>query len=421
MHKKLLAFCLCMLMSAFALAGCTTDPVIATVGDVNIYNSEFRELFDSYAIYYGIDDATSEANADAVAYLRDLILDRLIEQNVQLIKAKELSLDQLTDEMTAEIQAEVDSAMDGLYEYFQSEALTNDPTLTGDSLAANVQESMDAYLAEVGYSEQRLLDEYTDQYIMNSLYDYTTEDITVPEEQVRSTYDTRVEQTREIYAEDPTAFESDFYSSVTLYTIPKGYRHVKHILIALSSETINQIATLRTAGEDAAADTVRDVALKDIHEEAEAVLSLLDPLGANFDQIMDIYSDDGDSTELPNGYAVCRDGQFAEQFVDACFAFKKTQTLSGLIAGDYGYHIILYIEPLQAGDVPYEELKADVEAELVSVAREDAFTQQCADWRNEMAVALYIDKIVYATPEVTTTLDADLTLDENSATPTPAQ
>lgn len=417
MNKKILTCFAVALMGLFVLSGCNTDPIIATVNGADIHNSEFREIFDSYATYYGIDDATSEENADAVAYLRDMILDRLIDEKVQLIKARELGLDQLTDEMKVEIQTELDATMDNLNAYAQSQALSEEPTLAGDALTARTEELVSNYLEEAGYTLDRLEEEYTNQYIMNRLYDETTSDITVSEEDVRSTYDTRVAQVAAIYDQDPTAFELDFYNAVTLYTIPAGYRHVKHILIALPSETIEQISVLREAGEDDAADAVRDVALESIQEEAGTVLSLLDPDGENFDEIMDLYSDDGDSTTLPNGYAVCKDGQFIDEFTDACFAIRKPQTLSGLVVSDNGYHIIFYIETLEAGDVPYEDLHDAIETELLSTAREDAYAQLCADWRSDMTVTLHVESIQYASPAAATPT-LDLSVDE--ATPSPA-
>lgn len=396
MSKKIFAIAVSALIALAALAGCKKDPVVAKVGDASIYNSQFREVFDTYAEYFGIEDPSDEASADTVAFLRDLVLETLVDDEVQMQKAKSLGLDSLDEQMKANVETDVEATLNSLIDHFKDQALGEDSTLSGEALDAKARELMNAYMAEAGFDEARIRADFTREYILNRLYEQSTGDITVSEETLLETYNARIEEVRELYEEDAATFETDYMEGAALYYIPEGFRRVKHILIALPDETINQLVTLRDAGEDAAANALRDASLKSIRAQADGILAQAAADGSNFDDLVTAHSDDTASVGMTNGYAVSKGGQFTREFINASFAIKTPMTLSGLVAGDYGYHIILYIETLTPGSVPFAELREEMEAELLYTAKQDAYALLCEQWRNEMNVQMLPENIVYA-------------------------
>ncbi len=408
MLKKVLAVCLCVLLGLSVFSGCNKDPIVAKVGNAAIYNSRFKQIFDSYSSSFGITDpkATDQATITAVAQLRDLILDTLVSEEIQLQKAKSLGLDNLTDAMKAEVDSQVQELMSQLHSYYETEAKSEDATLTGDALEKKIQSLIDEYLKSMGYTRDQVKQEYTETYIKNRLYEQVTANVAVSEDELSKTYQDRVAEVKEIYAQDPSAFETDYSEGVTLYYVPENIRLVKHILIMFPDDVISQISSLRESGYDNEADSIRNNELKTIKAKAQEALGKLSADGSNFDEIMKQYSGDTASFDLANGYAVSKTGSgFTKEFVNGSFAIKKPMSLSGLVASDYGYHIILYIKTLPVGDAAYETVKADIQTELLSVAKQDAFNALLEQWKNEIKVTLYEKNTSYyqAAPATTPT------------------
>lgn len=383
--------------------GCTSDPIVATIGSAKILNSEFNYYFNYYAAYYGVDDPTSQEDAETVTYLRDYVLNALIKREILYQKAMAMGLDSLSDEMKAEIDKEVADSMAGILGDFIEQAQTSNPELSGNALEAKAKALMTDYMKRIGSSEAKLRVDSTRDYIINRLVDESTKDVTLSEQTLRDTYESRVEELKDIYADDAAIFEQDFFEGITLYYIPAGYRRVKHILIGLPEETIMRIIDLRHSGDAAAADKLRNDALADILSRAQEVHKQILPDASNFDTLMQTVSDDTASLSIPSGYAVCKAGQFTKEFIDASFAIKKPLTFSGLIPGDYGYHIVLYIETLKEGPVPFESVRVELETELLAMERDGAFAELAEGWieQAESTITRYTDRIVYIKPKST--------------------
>ena len=71
----------------------------------------------------------------------------------------------------------------------------------------------------------------------------------------------------------------------------------------------------------------------------------------------------------------------------------KAGDISGLVATDYGYHILCYAGDIQEGAVPFEEVKAYTEEQLLSSKKQEAYQQQLEAWQAEMDVEIYADHI----------------------------
>ncbi len=392
--KKWLCAGLCAVF-AFAAVGCSSDgPTIATVNGEKITNAQYRQIFDFYARQYGLTDLESEENADMIEYLQNAIVDMLIDEEVQMQKAREMGLDTLSAEEEAEVDAQVTEMLDYWKQQFTTIVQMENADLSEEELSARADEEVQNYLEELGYTQQSLRADLRLSFVLNKLMEATTADVSVSDEEVQQAYEGRVEEIQTIYADDPSVFETDYYSGTTLYYTPAGFRRVKHILIAMDDADATEISTLRAAGSEEEANAKREEALAKIQQQAQEVRDQIVPDGSNFDDIMAHNSDDPGSTE--KGYAVCQENSsFDLDFVDGVYALRQPGTISDLIPSDYGYHIVYYVEDLQEGVTPLSDVQEALRSELLETARSNAYNDLVAQWREAATVETMLDQINY--------------------------
>lgn len=148
-------------------------------------------------------------------------------------------------------------------------------------------------------------------------------------------------------------YSTDEYGKVTdadaaAYAEEKGMYSAKHILIQ--------------HGADDAEDAKKLALAEDILAQLQA--------GADFDTLMNTYSEDSGLASYPNGYTFA-DGEMDQTFTDAVKALKVGE-ISGIVKTDYGYHIILRTQP-SADDLYSDILSARVEATMNEYAGKMAF------------------------------------------------
>ncbi len=141
------------------------------------------------------------------------------------------------------------------------------------------------------------------------------------------------------------------------YTITEAIR-VSHILFAVNEEAGKHDAAART--------------------RAEEVLKRL-RAGADFAELAKEYSDDPGSKRAGGEIRGWSDkGRFVEPFEKAAYALK-TGEISDLVRSRFGYHIIKLHEKREPGQLPFEEVKdklvADVRKELLGNKRQELMTK----------------------------------------------
>ncbi len=396
------------------LSGCSNDPIIGSVDGEPIHNSAYLEALDYYLSMYGLEsgDYTSESAAYVIDAYQDSLLEQLALQQVALNKAKELGFDQLSAEQQTELEETFNQTINSWIEAFKTQAEAENPGADDATITQTANQLFNEELEAIGFTresyEQRIRDDLKKNIIINRLYDETTAEVSISESELQDTYETRIEEAREIYADDPSAFEADFISNDSIVYIPAGYRQIKHILIGFDSETSSEIQTLRTEGNDEEADAKRTEALKGIQEEAESVLKSLKADGSNFDEVMKEKTDDPGLESAPDGYAVCdsEESSFNATFVKAAFALKKQGAISGLVATDNGYHILYYYKDLAEGPIPLDTCGEALEAELLESAKQSTFNDLLSQWYEEADIALDASRITYPKPKATSTPSA---------------
>lgn len=397
--KKLIRL-LAVALAVMMLAGCSLVTVneekivVATVGDETITKADFNEGFNALLSQYGYTQ-DSEAIADQLKTLKENYIAQMVEDKVLEKKIKELGLDQVTDEEKAaaeqEIQDWYDEQYAALVENFKTDDTVEDPE-------AKAAETIENYLSQYGLTLDQMKENSVASISSDKLYDYVTKDVTVTEEEAKIEFANKVAAAKEKYDADLSAYVSDFENGATIYYTPAGCYYIKHILISLTDEQKQDIKNLRADDDEtvaATADEKREEYLLTIREKAESVLKLVDE-GGDFEALMEEYGEDpGMKNEAyKNGYLTyAGDTGFVTEFADACAALTEDGMTSGLVASDFGYHIIRRVSTVPSGEATFEDVKDSLMESMLTDKKSTTYDQQVEAWVKEVNPDIKTDKL----------------------------
>ena len=198
--------------------------VVYTKGDIQeMVQSYLQQQQAYYAQYYGYNiDITSDS---VIASAQDEVIQTAIEQAVTTAKAKELGLDTLNEED----QAEVDDLWQQYYDLVKNYMFA-DTELEGEELENAINDSIQSTF---GVNKETLVASKVRENLRNEV----VKDVTVSDDEVKTEFDTRVENAKSTYANSLSAYGSAYNNdSSTIYYRPAGYRLVKQILVKFTDE-----------------------------------------------------------------------------------------------------------------------------------------------------------------------------------------
>ena len=391
---------LAVALAAAALAGCSLVSVntekitVATVGDATISKADVDEEFNAFLAQYGYTQDSTEI-ADQLQDLKEQYINSMVQNLVLEQKAKEYGFDQVSDEEKAAAEQSVQDWYDEQYAQLVETYSADDSVEDPDAEAVSTIEN---YLAYYGTTLDQMKEQEVAAIPTQKLYDEVTKDVTVTEEEAQSRFATLVSEAKENYDSDKSAFVSDYQGGATIYYTPEGMFFVKHILIGLTDEQRDEITTLRGDEDEtvaATADEKRDEYLLTIREEAEEVLAKVDA-GEDFDTLIQEYGDDPGMTSglYPDGYLTyVGDTSFVTEFSDACAALTEDGMTTGLVASDYGYHIIRRVSTLPAGEATFEDVRDALMETMLQEAKDAAYSDQIDAWVEEANVTIDTGKL----------------------------
>ena len=397
--KKLIRL-LAVALAVMMLAGCSLVTVneekivVATVGDETITKADFNEGFNALLSQYGYTQ-DSEAIADQLKTLKENYIAQMVEDKVLEKKIKELGLDQVTDEEKAAAEQEIEDWYDEQYAALVENFKTDDTVEDPEAKAADTIEN---YLSQYGLTLDQMKENSVASISSDKLYDYVTKDVTVTEEEAKIEFANKVAAAKEKYDADLSAYVSDFENGATIYYTPKGCYYIKHILISLTDEQKQDIKNLRADDDEtvaATADEKREEYLLTIREKAESVLKLVDE-GGDFEALMEEYGEDpGMKNEAyKNGYLTyAGDTGFVTEFADACAALTEDGMTSGLVASDFGYHIIRRVSTVPSGEATFEDVKDSLMESMLTDKKSTTYDQQVEAWVKEVNPDIKTDKL----------------------------
>ena len=328
----------CMLVG---MAGCSSEKLAAKVGDKKITVTQIRNSFNnnsSYAAYYGFDVNSKEGRQEFLEFL----LEGIMSNAAEAYQAEKAGI-QLTDEEKAEVKKAAEEAYDNfIQEYvdYAKQAGSSDPEVYANKILAESLAKNGTTLAKV---KDGFLQDETDKLLIQKHKDQIMESVEPTEENIKELYDAELASQQEAIAEDPSYYftcENYFGYGYTYPGLvrPDGLFYVKHILVE-DEETAKEVEEKIKAGED-------------------------------FDALIKEYNTDPGMDADSEGY-ICGEGaSFVEEFLNAALALENEGDVSPITKTEYGYHIIKRLGNVEAGVIPYEEVKDKFE----SMAKENYLT-----------------------------------------------
>lgn len=268
-----------------------------------------------------------------------------------------------------------------------------------DTVGQYVQQ-LDAQMKAVGLTQADLTRLLSEDKVAQLVMTDATKDVTVTDADAKAEYDKLLPTQQQSYSQDAANFENDQANGVVIVFRPSGYRYIKHILIAIPQDVETQISTARTGGDTANADKLRDAALLKLKPKADDVLAKVTN-GGDFDSLMAQYGEDPGMKQAPaskTGYMVGSSTSFVSEFKDAALKLAKVGDTTGLVATDYGYHIIKWVGDVPVGPVPMDEVKASLQDEALQSKKSDAWDKLLAQWKTEQKVEQHPEKIPVKRP-----------------------
>lgn len=357
--------------------------VVATVNGVEIPKKEFYDTLNTVLTSYGMttqDIADSETQQE----LLESILDEVVSQEALYQQAKEDGFIDESEEHVNEVKEQLQEDLDAQLESYKEQAENDEAA----------QEMYDEYVKNNGYDDldAKALETIRQDGITEE-YNKATDPVEVTEEQAREYFDEQVETQKEAIEEDPSSY-SLYSSQGEAFYNPPDSNYVKNLLVALPDDVQSEISTLRSEGNTAEADALRDEELAKILPAAQELLDRANA-GEDFTGLIEEAGEDPGMTVEPAatyGYMVYEGSNYVDEFEQASLALTKDGEISELVPTDFGYHIIQRVSAAD-GPVPFDTVKDSIIQSRTSAEKSTAYTDYVEEIKNGMDVVLFTDRL----------------------------
>ncbi len=355
--------------------------VVMVVNGVNVYKDKFNAAYSTVSNNLGL----SEDDTSFAYLLKQSAIDLLLSEEVMTQKLEELGYTDLSEEDMQSAQDQAQGELD--YVAFSATEMIL-AGLPDDYTEQELDDAITAYedqlLAQYGFTRESFLEYFVQLIAIENAKAELIKDAVPSDEEVEAQYQNTVETDKEAIGEDLSVYDSYLSSNQESYYIPEGVRYVRHILIALDNELASEIKTTRTDDGDEAADTLRDESLLTIEEKANEVLSLLQNDEITFTDAITEYGEDPGMEYYPEGYEVylgC--SLYVPEFTENAMSLENIGDITGLVATDFGYHIIEYTSDRTPGPIPFESVQQQIYDSLVPTLQDEAWQALIDQWTAE--------------------------------------
>lgn len=381
-----LLLALCMLL--MLLSGCAdnADDILATVGETPVY----RWYFDAYLTqqlalfesYYGKDLATS-GNSEEYLNYKKYRLDDLLGEAAILEKARTLGIANLTAEQEAEI--------DQQYLTYYNSVITayTDEHGTGDANLRKAEQAFDQLLKDSGLTPERVRETIRNGYITNLYKEHEGLVAEFTEEDLKAQYDSLLLSQQQSLDNNPLLFVQQ-PAPVPVY-IPDGYKKTFRLIKYYSDQQMDDIvaagesltasqnaymlAVLEGGNDSAAAKSkmadyekaqavyaniIERIRSSVVNNKLDTVIDRLNN-GEDFKTVMEQETDD---EQIATYYI--REGvdTVEEPYLTAALTLTEPGSYTEPVAVDEGVCLIYLDEIMQAGPIPFEEVRDAIEKDM---------------------------------------------------------
>ena len=413
--KRILALTIAALMALSACAFAEDEDLAAQLEAANARIAELEAQIETYTVAAKYDGGvvSVEEVEEQYAYLVNMyaqygydissyadyyvedIIRQIVEFRVQLQKAAELGLDQFTEEEEAAFAEQAQAEYDSMVEAYKSQFTGTDE---------EVLQQTEDFLASQDYTVDTVIGYLKEDTLLNRVYAYAIQDVSLTDEAVSQEYDARVAADQEAFAADLSQYEDAVNSGATVYYTPEGFRAVKHILLLPSEEAQTELDSLNS--QLSAAETDEDKA--EIQAQIDAIFAEMEPTveeiyarieaGEDFDALIEEYGQDpgmqsGDSAE--NGYYVSADSTaWVQEFTDGAMSIPEIGGVSDPVRSSYGIHIIKYVGDVASGATDFADVETTLRETLLSTLTEEAYSAALTEWVEAVHPEYYPERVL---------------------------
>lgn len=424
------------------------DEIVAKVGDTEITLGQYRQLFDQYSYYYSMFGMDVSQDPETLAQMQDMVRDALLEKEIVKYQAKKNQLDTLSEEQLADAKSQAEGIMSDMKEQFKTmaeEAKAGDDTINVDEYINN----MISDEAEFNTGKAMTPDEYSEwlqteasvEHMRDNLMNEMCKDVKVTDEQVQAWYDEALAKDKEAYDNTPADFkaaEEGFIcngvdgGSLPVTYAPKGYSHVMDMLVMPKAD-VNELHpdyAEKTAKQDELKSEYGELAFQDAtngnaanKSRMSAIISEYKQLKAETDKMMEEAGKEAKATieeaygKLQGGASFeslqprytenenclgcealmmdgllmnpdANDGSWSDECI-AAFRALKVGEYSPIFQDADGYHILYYVNDLEAGERPLAGMAETVKTHLLEDARYEEWQKIIEAWKADGSVEVY--------------------------------
>lgn len=406
MNKKITVLLSVLLVVSMLLGACTVKQeedtstpgpvpdnnaaiVVAEVNGEAIYKDEYDNMLARIASGMGVANDADLANNPQI---QTLVLDNVIAEKVVKAKITEKGYMDFTSEEIADAEKKAQESLD-YYVQYQLPTIQQElgEGYTEEQLQAKIKEYEQQILDDAGITMEELVEQVKYMSAIEKAMKDLVGDEAAAEEEIKLQYDENVEADESAFTESIAVYEQSL-AERTVYYVPEGIRMVRHVLIKLTDEQVSKIRELRIAEDNEGADALLQESLKEVKPEADEVLSNLQSGELTFDQAIEQHNDDPGMTSNPQGYMIYADStSYVAPFKEGAMALTQVGEITGLVATDYGYHIIEYTSDKPFGPVEYEVVKDEIGQTLTLQKQEQAWANQVDEWKKDFEIVTHED------------------------------
>ncbi|MBP3410764.1 MAG: hypothetical protein J6M10_07180 [Clostridia bacterium] len=339
---------------------------------------------------------------EVASVLLDEVLKYMVSDRVLEAHAKEMGLYELTEADRAQIDAQAQANFDEQLQFYRD--YVNTEGMTEEEATGAVKAYMQA---EAGVTLDIIRSELEEGWWAQKIYDEITKDVTVDDAALEKAYKDLIVQQKESYETYPDDFEfAQMNGETIVYNLP-GYRAVRMLLLGFEDDqayeavsVLNEEITELDAETDAQLIAEYKAEIDGFYAAPEArAQEVLEQLqgGASFDELLaSIGDDDGmkDEDLYKTGYYISEKSMlWSPEIISAAMALKTPGDISGAVRTADGVCILEYVGEVQAGEVPLEKMKEELQHETLENAKYSAYEQQLNKWLEEANVKYYPERM----------------------------
>lgn len=355
-----------------------TDAAYSEIGgeEMKITFGEFLTEYKFYLVKNGISANDEAASPEAYTEARQDIIDSLIADRIVRAKFAEYDLS-LTAEDKQSIQTSVEAGISAMRESLKAGAAAADSSLSEEEIKKQADEQLEQLFTSCGITNDTLYGWQEALLMKQKLTEKVGENAECSYSDAEKQMNDLIALAKSEYNTDPAGYQGQTYAGIW---IPEGSRNIQAILVSFDYDTYSQITSLRAAGKDEEADSLRMESLSGLQDRYEQIMAKV-VSGEEFEQLMtDFNEDEGNGTFLVTPGTELYGAEFAE-----CAMGISAPGGTAAAVTDYGYYILHY---LSAAEVTEDTLKAGTEAiflHLLEQEKSSIFSAEYEKWKADYA------------------------------------